>query len=57
MTDENFRIITGAPLIAALRYNGYKNSTYAIAELVDNSVEAEAKNIQILCKAILYIRI
>ncbi|UMZ74362.1 ATP-binding protein [Natranaerofaba carboxydovora] len=35
--------------IEAMRDNGYKNSAYAIAELMDNSVQAEADKIELLC--------
>ncbi|MBY5841270.1 ATP-binding protein [Rhizobium leguminosarum] len=35
--------------IQAMRDSGYKNTAYALAELVDNSVQAEAKSIEIFC--------
>ena len=35
--------------IQAMRDNGYKNTAYAIAELIDNSLQAGAKNVQLLC--------
>lgn len=35
--------------IQAMRDNGYKNTAYALAELVDNSVQAKAKQIEIIC--------
>jgi hypothetical protein len=35
--------------IQAMRDNGYKNTAYALAELVDNSVQAEAQQIEIIC--------
>ena len=34
-------------MINMLRDAGYKNTSYAIAEIVDNSIEANAKNINI----------
>lgn len=34
----------------ALRNTGYKNTESAIAEIVDNSIEADAKNVLIICK-------
>lgn len=36
--------------ITAMRDNGFKNAAYAIAELVDNSIQAGAKNVEIICK-------
>lgn len=41
-------IVSGKELIPALRDVGYY-SAYALAELVDNSVQANAKHIEILC--------
>lgn len=35
--------------IQAMRDSGYKNTAYALAELVDNSVQAEADNCEIIC--------
>ena len=44
--DEN-KIANPALMINMLRDAGYKNTSYAIAEIVDNSIEANAKNIRI----------
>lgn len=35
--------------IEAMRDNGYKNTAYAVAELIDNSIQAEANYVQLLC--------
>ena len=35
--------------IEAMRDNGYRNTAYAVAELIDNSIQAEATQIEILC--------
>lgn len=35
--------------IQAMRDNGYKNTAYALAELIDNSVQANAKSVEIIC--------
>lgn len=35
--------------IQAMRDNGYKNTAYALAELIDNSVQADAKSIGVFC--------
>ena len=36
-------------MVDAMRYSAYHNTAYALAELVDNSVQAEATNIEIFC--------
>ena len=36
--------------IEAMRDNGYKNTAYAVAELIDNSIEAGATDIQLICE-------
>lgn len=35
--------------IEAMRDNGYKNTAYAVCELIDNSIQANANNVQLLC--------
>ena len=35
--------------VKAMQDNGYKNAAYAIAELIDNSIQAGAQNIELLC--------
>ena len=35
--------------IEAMRDNGYRNTAYAIAELIDNSIQADARDVQLLC--------
>ena len=35
--------------IRAMRDSGYKNTAYALAELIDNSVQAEADCIEVIC--------
>lgn len=32
-----------------MRYSGYKNSAHAVAELIDNSIEAKAKHVELVC--------
>ena len=44
---EGNKIANPALMINMLRDAGYKNTSYAIAEIVDNSIEANAKNIMI----------
>ena len=35
--------------VKAMRDNGYKNAAYAIAELMDNSIQAAATKVELLC--------
>lgn len=35
--------------ITAMRDNGYKNTAYALAELIDNSIQAGASRVEVLC--------
>lgn len=35
--------------IRAMRDSGYKNSAYALAELIDNSVQATANSVEVIC--------
>lgn len=37
----------------AMRYGGYQNPAYALAEVIDNSVEANASMIEVMCKEIM----
>ena len=42
-------IIPANLAITAMRDSGYKNTAYAVAELIDNSQQAGASNIEVLC--------
>ena len=49
--SENRRgapLLQGAQTVQSIRDTGYKSTDYAIAELIDNSVEAKAKNVLIV---------
>jgi len=35
--------------VQAMRDNGYKNAAYAVSELIDNSIQAGAKGVELLC--------
>ena len=35
--------------IKAMQDGGYKNTAYALAELIDNSVQAQAQNVELIC--------
>ena len=49
LNEEDASFIPADLAIQAMRDSGYKNTAYALAELIDNSVQAEAKNIEIIC--------
>jgi len=42
-------IIPADLAVKAMRDSGYKNTAYALAELIDNSVQAEATDIEVIC--------
>ena len=44
-----FSIVPTHLAIKAMRDNGYKNAAYALAELMDNSIQAGAKHVELLC--------
>lgn len=46
MTNE---IVPTHLVVQAMRDNGYKNAAYAIAELIDNSIQADATLVELLC--------
>jgi hypothetical protein len=46
---ESFELVPAALAVQAMRDNGYRNAAYALAELVDNSVQAGAHNVELLC--------
>jgi len=48
--QTSFPILSPALAVKAMRDNGYKNAAYAIAELVDNAVQAGAKVVEILAQ-------
>ena len=35
--------------VRAMRDSGYKNTAYALAELIDNSVQADATSVEVIC--------
>lgn len=42
-------IIPAHLAVKAMRDSGYRNTAYALAELIDNSVQAEASDVEVLC--------
>lgn len=49
LKDEDRSLFPGHFTIRALRDSRYHNTAYAIAELIDNSIEANAPLIELLC--------
>ena len=50
MTSKDYNIFQGDRFIDSMRSSGYKDTSYAVAELVDNAIDAKAKHIEILCR-------
>lgn len=46
---EFFDVVPTHLAIKAMRDSGYKNAAYAIAELIDNSIQAGASEVELLC--------
>ena len=43
-------LYSGSYTLRALRDSRYHNTAYAVAELIDNSIEADGEQIELLCK-------
>ena len=46
---EQKEIFPPSLVVMAMRHSGYQTTAHALAELVDNSVQAEAQNIEVFC--------
>lgn len=46
---KNHDIVPAHLVVKAMRDSGYKNAAYAIAELMDNSIQAGATSVELLC--------
>lgn len=46
--QEKSRIVHASAYVDALKSSGYKSTYNAIAEIVDNSIDANAKNVFII---------
>lgn len=46
---DRFDIVPTHLAVEAMRDNGYKNGAYALAELMDNAIQAEATVVELLC--------
>jgi hypothetical protein len=49
MTNKSHDIVPAHLAVTAMRDNGYRNAAYAIAELMDNSIQAGATQVELLC--------
>jgi len=47
--ESNDEVIPPRLAVKAMRDSGYKNTAYAIAELIDNSVQASAELVEVIC--------
>lgn len=45
----SYDIVPAHLAVKAMRDNGYKNAAYALAELMDNAIQAEATHVELLC--------
>ena len=49
LRDADRSLFPGSFTVRALRDSRYHNTAYAIAELIDNSIEADAERVELLC--------
>ena len=47
--DNNFDIVPAHLAVKAMQDNGYKSPAYAVAELIDNAIQAGATSVELLC--------
>lgn len=47
--DTDGQIVPPHLAVRAMRDSGYRNTAYALAELIDNSVQANATNVELIC--------
>ena len=50
INNQTFDIVPTHLAVMAMRDSGYKNAAYAIAELVDNAIQAKANLVELICK-------
>ena len=48
--NKDYSIFSGSKFINSIRSGGYRDTSYAIAEIIDNAIDAGAKHIEILCQ-------
>ena len=50
MTEQTQGLIIPPQLaVKAMRDSGYRNTAYALAELIDNSIQANASEVELIC--------
>ncbi|CAM5211104.1 hypothetical protein OURE66S_02692 [Oligella ureolytica] len=49
MSTNNKSYIRPSVVINSMRDSGYKNTAYALAELIDNSIQAKADCVRLVC--------
>ena len=49
MKDKSYNFVPSHLAVQAMRDNGYKNAAYALAELMDNAIQAGASQVELLC--------
>lgn len=47
---KDYDIFSGPKLIESIRSGGYEDTSYAVAELVDNAIDAKSKHVSIICQ-------
>lgn len=47
--NKDYSVVPVELAVKAMRDNGYKNAAYAIAELMDNAIQADATRVELLC--------
>lgn len=47
---KNYHIFSGSKFIESMRSGGYKDTSYAVAEIVDNAIDAGARHVEIMCQ-------
>lgn len=45
--DQSYQIVSPELTVKAMRDSGYKNTAYALAELIDNSIDAQAREVEV----------
>jgi hypothetical protein len=48
-SERNYDIVPPHLAVKAMQDNGYKSPAYAVAELIDNSIQAKATSVELLC--------
>lgn len=48
MTDNTHDIVPAHLAVLAMRDNGYRNAAYAVAELIDNAIQAGAETVEVI---------